>query len=97
LVFYCCLDFSGDSRGEAPPRIIEKLSIDRSSEKPLSIGGISNTPGMSSCTPPGRSSHDHPKSVVGSSEARRKMGFIPAFIRMQMLDKRMARAIQHKN
>lgn len=25
-----------------------------------------------------------------------KMGFIPAFIRMQMLDKRMARAIQHK-
>jgi 2,4-dienoyl-CoA reductase-like NADH-dependent reductase (Old Yellow Enzyme family) len=26
-----------------------------------------------------------------------KMGFIPAFIRMQMLDKRMARAIQHKN
>jgi hypothetical protein len=26
-----------------------------------------------------------------------KMGFIPAFIRMQMLDRRMARAIQHKN
>jgi hypothetical protein len=26
-----------------------------------------------------------------------EMGFIPAFIRMQMLDKRMARAIQHKN
>jgi len=26
-----------------------------------------------------------------------KIGFIPAFIRMQMLDKRMARAIQHKN
>jgi hypothetical protein len=26
-----------------------------------------------------------------------KMGFIPAFIRMQMLDKRMARAIQHKD
>lgn len=26
-----------------------------------------------------------------------KLGFIPAFIRMQMLDKRMARAIRHKN
>ncbi|MBB5331514.1 hypothetical protein HDF14_005161 [Edaphobacter lichenicola] len=48
----------------------------------------------------------HESIVAGQSNCREhaasggadpKMGFIPAFIRMQMLDKRMARAIQHKN